>query len=152
MTYSYKLFGLLIVMATILIGLGSRATGEPAALLATFAAGLSALAVPFTPALGRRLAGVGAIIAGVLALISSNYEPLVIIGGLTAIGGGIGIGLRPGLVQRSSVYQRKSQIRDHLVTDLEDDPESSRLIWDALDAGIDPTDGDQPKGGKFEAS
>ncbi|WP_246846877.1 TIGR02234 family membrane protein [Corynebacterium sp. sy039] len=48
--------------------------------------------------------------------------------------------LRPGTDgARANQYERKAQRRQRIREDLISDPESGRVIWDALDADIDPT-------------
>lgn len=44
--------------------------------------------------------------------------------------------------RRHDKYQRGAVSRDHITEDLLTDPESGRVLWDALDADIDPTDQD----------
>ncbi|MCS4536246.1 TIGR02234 family membrane protein [Corynebacterium sp. HS2168-gen11] len=44
--------------------------------------------------------------------------------------------------RRRDKYQRAAVSRDHITEDLRTDPESERVLWDALDADIDPTDQD----------
>ena len=52
---------------------------------------------------------------------------------------------RPGTVkkQKSSAYETPEVRRQRIAEDLEEDPQSGRVLWDALDAGVDPTDLDK---------
>jgi len=52
---------------------------------------------------------------------------------------------RPGAVkkQKSSAYETPEVRRQRIAEDLEEDPQSGRVLWDALDAGVDPTDLDK---------
>lgn len=55
---------------------------------------------------------------------------------------------RPGGVkkQKSSAYETPEVRRQRIAEDLEEDPQSGRVLWDALDAGVDPTDMDKEYG------
>lgn len=47
----------------------------------------------------------------------------------------------PGPARKASTqYERTAQRAARIETDLDEDPDSERLLWDALDADIDPTD------------
>ena len=52
---------------------------------------------------------------------------------------------RPGTVkkQKSSAYETPEVRRQRIAEDLDEDPQSGRVLWDALDAGVDPTDLDK---------
>ncbi len=60
---------------------------------------------------------------------------LGLIGCALGLVAGVLLAMRPGQEQRDK-YQR-SQIREE---ELEQDPDSERALWDAIDADIDPTD------------
>lgn len=48
--------------------------------------------------------------------------------------------MRPGVdTARRSAYETKAAREEKLQQDLADDPDSPRLMWDALDAEVDPT-------------
>ena len=70
--------------------------------------------------------------------------PLVgLLGALAAAAGGIALALRPGEDTASkNKYEKASQRREKIEQDLQDEPESGRVLWDAIDADIDPTDQD----------
>ena len=51
--------------------------------------------------------------------------------------------LRPGEdTATKNKYEKASQRREKIEQDLQDEPESGRVLWDAIDADIDPTDQD----------
>lgn len=65
---------------------------------------------------------------------------------LSLIGCGIGLSagilllMRPGMdATRASTYELKQAREEKLADELAEDPESPRLMWDALDADLDPT-------------
>ncbi|MEZ2120985.1 MULTISPECIES: TIGR02234 family membrane protein [unclassified Corynebacterium] len=60
-----------------------------------------------------------------------------------ALVGGVILVLRPGgsVTAGSSRYVTPGARQERLAEDLERSPESGRVLWDALDADIDPTDG-----------
>lgn len=69
--------------------------------------------------------------AGVVALL----------GCALALFGAVIVSKNPG--QREEVkdkYQRKQEREANIIDDLEHDPDSGRVLWDAIDADIDPTD------------
>ena len=58
-----------------------------------------------------------------------------------ALLGGIVVAMRPGEdTPKRNQYETKAARREKLEEDLADAPESGRVMWDALDEGIDPTD------------
>lgn len=71
------------------------------------------------------LGAIGALVASALALV-----------------GGVMLLVRPGSVkkQKSSAYENPEVRKQRIREDLENDPQSGRVLWDALDAGVDPTD------------
>ena len=69
-----------------------------------------------------------AIILGVLGCAVALVSSVLVVQRPT--GGGAG----------KSRYQRKAARDSRIMSDLETDPESGRVLWDAIDADIDPTD------------
>lgn len=66
---------------------------------------------------------------------------LVAFGALIAIIGGIAMAIKPGFDSRKlNKYETAAMRREKLEEDLESTPDSGRVMWDALDADIDPTD------------
>lgn len=63
--------------------------------------------------------------------------------------GGVLLAARPGTdAPRQNKYEKEAVRREKVRTDLEEDPESGRVLWDAISADIDPTDPAQrPRGG-----
>ena len=52
---------------------------------------------------------------------------------------------RPGTDSpRQNKYEKETVRREKVREDLEEDPQSGRVLWDAISADIDPTD---PRGG-----
>jgi len=47
-------------------------------------------------------------------------------------------------------YEKDAVRRDRIHEDLDAQPDSGRVMWDALDADIDPTDAMQPRGQMHE--
>lgn len=73
------------------------------------------------------------------------------LGALVAVSGGIMLALRPGKDPAAvDKYERASQRREKIERDLEADPDSGRVLWDAIDADIDPTT--EPSAGPSSAS
>ncbi|MCF4006332.1 TIGR02234 family membrane protein [Corynebacterium uropygiale] len=68
--------------------------------------------------------------------------PLIaILGCALALFGGVLLAIRPGGdAPRSTAYERKKLKEERIAEDLEDNPDSGRVLWDALDADLDPTD------------
>lgn len=73
--------------------------------------------------------------------------PLVaILGCALALFGGTLLAIRPGWDKpRTTAYERKKLKEARIAEDLEDNPDSGRALWDALDADLDPTDIDAPE-------
>nr|WP_275414192.1 TIGR02234 family membrane protein [Corynebacterium kroppenstedtii] len=68
---------------------------------------------------------------------------LALIASVITIAGAIILFLWPGVdTVKGSKYDTASARRDSLATDLENDRESGRVLWDAMDAGVDPTQDD----------
>lgn len=58
-----------------------------------------------------------------------------------ALIGSVLVLMRPGVDgAKSNKFERKATREEKLGEDLDDDPSNGRVMWDALDAGIDPTD------------
>lgn len=78
-----------------------------------------------------------------ITAVSVDYAgPIVaIVGALLAAAGGVVLAVRPGTDAASvNKYEKASQRREKIGHDLEAEPESGRVLWDAIDADIDPTD------------
>lgn len=68
---------------------------------------------------------------------------LAIIAAACGVMGGVIIMMRPGQKSMShSRYETPEARRESVQQDLHENPESSRVLWDALDSGMDPTDTD----------
>lgn len=73
---------------------------------------------------------------------------LAIFGAALALFGGILLATNPGEDSvKSNKYETLSARVDKLEEDLESSPDSGRVMWDALDADIDPTDFEGGHGG-----
>lgn len=61
---------------------------------------------------------------------------------------------KPGAVkkQKTSAYETPEVRRKRIVQDLQTDGQSGRVLWDALDAGVDPTDLDDKPAGQERAA
>ena len=73
--------------------------------------------------------------------IDVNHFPIIVlaIGALIGVIGAAIVIARPGVDRtRTSRYDRSSK-QASIAHDLEADPQSGRLLWDALDSGMDPT-------------
>lgn len=65
---------------------------------------------------------------------------LAIIGCALALFGGLVLAMNPGKDSaKKNRYERKQERSQKIRKDLEDAPDSGRVLWDALDADIDPT-------------
>ena len=63
--------------------------------------------------------------------------------------GGVLLAMKPGSARSgSSKYETPEARREGVEKDLDDNPGSGRVLWDALDAGVDPTDRDAGEGGQ----
>lgn len=71
----------------------------------------------------------------------SHFGPvLAIIGCALGVFGGVLMVLRPGTDKaRGSAYETRKVREEKLDRELAEEPDSPRLMWDALDAEIDPT-------------
>ena len=64
-----------------------------------------------------------------------------VIGALLACAGGLLLAFRPGGDAATvNKYEKASQRREKIEQDLEAEPDSGRVLWDAIDADLDPTD------------
>ncbi|WIM66925.1 TIGR02234 family membrane protein [Corynebacterium breve] len=72
----------------------------------------------------------------------ASLGPLVtVLGAVVAIIGGVVMALRPGTDSANlNKYETAATRRKKIADDLESSPDSGRVMWDALDADIDPTD------------
>lgn len=75
----------------------------------------------------------------------STFGPvLALVGCSIALVGGVLLALRPGVDgPKLNKYERKAARREKLEEDLRTSPDSGRVMWDALDDDIDPTDTDR---------
>lgn len=72
---------------------------------------------------------------------------LLLLGASAGIVGGVLMVMRPGAERKGhSKYETPEARREGVEQDLDDNPDSGRVMWDALDAGVDPTDRDAPHG------
>lgn len=70
---------------------------------------------------------------------------ITMVGCAIALFGGIILAMRPGVdTAKLNKYERKQDREAKIVDDLETTPDSGRVMWDALDADIDPTENDGP--------
>ncbi|WP_018297031.1 TIGR02234 family membrane protein [Corynebacterium lubricantis] len=71
---------------------------------------------------------------------------LIVVGALIAVAGGLAMAARPGGDSpKLNKYETAAMRREKLHDDLESTPDSGRVMWDALDADIDPTDREPKK-------
>lgn len=82
--------------------------------------------------------------------VSALNPALTVLGCVIAAVGGVIVALKPGTDAAASSstmnkYEKESVRRERLAEDLDARPDSGRVMWDALDADIDPTDGPDPK-------
>lgn len=74
-------------------------------------------------------------------VVSSTGPAVALLGSAIALVGGVLLAMRPGRDgPRLNKYERKAQREEKLAEDLRATPDSGRVLWDALDADIDPTD------------
>lgn len=81
------------------------------------------------------------------AVTDASVHPFPVILALLAaacgVVGGVLLAMKPGEARQGhSRYETPEARREGVVQDLDEDPGSRRVIWDALDAGVDPTDRD----------
>lgn len=68
---------------------------------------------------------------------------LTLLAALLGLLGGVVLLVRPGEDSpRQNKYEKDSVRREKVREDLEEDPQSGRVLWDAISADIDPTDQD----------
>ncbi|WP_342319998.1 TIGR02234 family membrane protein [Corynebacterium mayonis] len=73
--------------------------------------------------------------------LNSPYPVLTLGGFVLAAVGGVCVALRPGLDSAAlNKYETEAVRREKIAGDLASSPDSGRVMWDALDADIDPTD------------
>jgi uncharacterized membrane protein (TIGR02234 family) len=66
-------------------------------------------------------------------------------GAAVALFGGVLLAMKPGTDSaKLNRYERKQDRAAKISRDLEAEPDSGRVMWDALDADIDPTDTRRP--------
>ena len=66
---------------------------------------------------------------------------IAVLGALVAVAGGVLLAVRPGQdAVTVNKYEKASQRREKIEHDLEAEPDSGRVLWDAIDADMDPTD------------
>lgn len=69
---------------------------------------------------------------------------LAIVAAALGVIGGVILAMQPGeRTEANSRYVTPEVRREHVHEDLADNPDSSRVLWDALDAGVDPTEADE---------
>ncbi|WP_296147322.1 TIGR02234 family membrane protein [uncultured Corynebacterium sp.] len=72
-----------------------------------------------------------------------------VLGALAAAAGGLLLAVRPGYDAATvNKYEKTSQRREKIEQDLESEPDSGRVLWDAIDADLDPTDTETRSGPK----
>ena len=79
-----------------------------------------------------------------LTAVDASVLPaaIAIIGAACAIFGGILMAMQPGVAKDSAKYDNPEARKSKVEQDLAEDPTSSRVMWDAIDADIDPTERD----------
>lgn len=78
-----------------------------------------------------------------------HTAPVVLFLAAAALGvvGGVLLAMKPGAARSGhSKYETPEARREGVEKDLDDNPGSGRVLWDALDAGVDPTDRDPGDG------
>ncbi|OLT51410.1 hypothetical protein BJF89_06670 [Corynebacterium sp. CNJ-954] len=78
-----------------------------------------------------------------------HAAPVVLFLAAAALGvvGGVLLAMKPGAARSGhSKYETPEARREGVEKDLDDNPGSGRVLWDALDAGVDPTDRDPGDG------
>lgn len=77
--------------------------------------------------------------------VTSAGPALAMFGAAVALFGGVLLAVRPGTDSaKRNRYERKQDRQAKLAQDLQQEPDSGRVMWDALDADIDPTDTSRP--------
>ena len=78
-----------------------------------------------------------------ITAIDVNTPPVVLalIGAAIGLVGGIILAAYPGVDgPKRTQYERKQRRTAHIAAELAAEPDSGRVLWDAIDADIDPTD------------
>lgn len=85
--------------------------------------------------------------ATISAIDVASVAPVAaVLGSLLAAAGGLLLAIRPGLDAATvNKYEKASQRREKIEQDLEAEPDSGRVLWDAIDADMDPTDTHSPR-------
>ncbi|MDN6240150.1 TIGR02234 family membrane protein [Corynebacterium variabile] len=66
---------------------------------------------------------------------------LALLAAACGVVGGVLLAMKPGEARQGhSRYETPEARREGVVEDLNEEPRSGRVLWDALDAGVDPTD------------
>lgn len=66
---------------------------------------------------------------------------LALLAAACGVVGGVLLAMKPGEARQGhSRYETPEARREGVVEDLNEEPSSGRVLWDALDAGVDPTD------------
>lgn len=89
--------------------------------------------------------GNGALLSSWAEITAMTLNPVAVImaiaGAVVAIFAGVLLAVAPGENKTvSSAYDRKQQRKQKIQQELATEPDSGRVLWDALDADIDPTD------------
>ena len=72
--------------------------------------------------------------------VATVFPLLTLLGCLVAFAGAVIVVLRPGAdAPRMNKYEKEAVRRQRLEEDMQARPDSGRVMWDALDADIDPT-------------
>lgn len=75
------------------------------------------------------------------ATVAAAGPALALVGAAAALLGGVLLAMQPGVDgARSTKYESRAARAERLAEELDSDPDSGRVLWDALDEGIDPTD------------
>lgn len=75
------------------------------------------------------------------AAVSATGPIGALVGSLVAVLGGVLLAVKPGQDSaKLHKYEQETVRREKIHEDLESQPDSGRVLWDALDADIDPTD------------
>ncbi|WP_257158488.1 TIGR02234 family membrane protein [Corynebacterium cystitidis] len=122
-------FGVVVSPIAVLLG---NPDAERAKLLLTSGAASQRSNAPVTIAEWAEITGISVQAVG----------PIVAtLGALVAVAAGIGLALKPGGDSpKMNKYETATMRREKLEDDLDSTPDSGRVMWDALDADIDPTD------------
>lgn len=81
------------------------------------------------------------------SVVTTPAGPILgLVGCAIAVFGGILLLQQPGSLRpRAEKYEKRSQRREKISSSLAVDPDSERVLWDALDEDIDPTDSREPR-------